>query len=116
MLWPAPLPEPSPVLGLPSIAYHCRSTAASGTPVGLHVNESPSSSERAVLKLTSVKSLKYRLPAASTPSSVSPPPGHAGSGLPSLAVAAVTHLKVLPPSSEIQIQAVSEDREPGTLV
>jgi hypothetical protein len=39
-----------------------------------------------------------------------------GSGLPSFGVAAVTHLNVFPPSTECQIQLVSLEREPGTLV
>src|SRR5215831_11578068 len=107
-----------PFVGSPSVAYHWRSTDPSGTAVLLHgggANVTPWSPERAVLKLATVRSLKYRLPAVSTASSVSPPPAQ-GLGLPSLAVAAVTHLKVLPPSSECQIQLVSEDSEPGTLV
>src|SRR5713226_2939965 len=115
MLWPAPVSRPVPVVGFPSTAYHWRSTAVSGTPMLLQRNVAPWSPERAVLKLTSVRSLKYRFPALSTASSVSPPPAH-GFGFPSLAVPAVTHLKVLPPSSECQIQLVSDDREPGTLV
>src|SRR6267378_3082987 len=104
-----------PLVGSPSVAYHWRSTAVSGTPALLQRNDAPWSPERAVLKLASVRSLKYRFPALSTASSVSPPPAH-GFGFPSLAVPAVTHLKVLPLSSECQIQLVFEDREPGTLV
>src|SRR5438874_5716977 len=115
MLWPAPLPRPFPVPGFPSTAYHCRSTAPSGTPALLQTNVAPWSSERAVLKFTSVKSMKQRLPPVSTASSVSPPPAHV-LGFPVLGAAAVTHLKVLPPSVERQIQLVSEEREPGTLV
>src|SRR5947209_20578290 len=109
MLWPAPVPRTSAVVGFPSTAYHWRSTAASGTPALLQRNDAPWSTERAVLKLASVRSLKYRFPALSTASSVSPPPAH-GFGFPSLAVPAVTHLKVLPLSSECQIQLVFEDR------
>src|SRR4029077_15958122 len=104
-----------PLVRSPSVAYHWRSTAASGTPVLLQRNDAPWSPERAVLKLTRVRSLKYKFPALSTASSVSPPPAH-GVGFPTLAVPAVTHLKVLPPSSECQIQLVSEESEPGTLV
>src|SRR5438105_12448618 len=115
MLWPAPVPRPFPVGGLPSTAYHCRSTAVSGTPVLLQMKDVPWSPDRAVLKLARVRSLKYRLPPVSTASSVSPPPAQ-GFGLPSLAVAAVTHLKVFPPSTEFQIQLVSLERDPGTLV
>src|SRR4051812_14371865 len=43
-----------PFVGSPSIAYHWRSTAVSGTPVLLQVNVAPKSSERAVLKFASV--------------------------------------------------------------
>ncbi len=75
----------------------------------------PLSSERAVLKFASVKSLKKRFPPVSTASSVSPPPAQ-GLVLPIFGSEAVTHLKVLPPSLEIQIQLVSEESEPGTLV
>src|SRR5205823_2567199 len=32
-LCPCPVPLPSPVAGLPSTAYHCRSTRVSGTPL-----------------------------------------------------------------------------------
>src|SRR5205807_8555704 len=104
-----------PLVGSPSVEYHWRSTAVSGTPVLLQTKLVPWSPERAVLKLASVRSLKYKFPEVSTASSVSPPPAH-GFGFPSLAVAAVTHLKVLPPSSECQIQLVSEESAPGTLV
>ena len=57
-MWPAPVPVPSQVAGFPSIAYHWRSTAESGTPAALHANESPPSGERAVEKFASVRSLK----------------------------------------------------------
>src|SRR5207249_12236576 len=54
-------------------------------------------------------------PAESTPVSVSPPPKQVVT-FPSRGVAPTTHLKVLPPSRECQIQLVSEESEPGTLV
>src|SRR5213596_2746701 len=104
-----------PLVGSPSNAYHCRSTTASGTPVLLQVKVAPWSSEREVLKFASVRSAKYRCPAESTPVSVSPPPKQVVA-FPSRAVAPTTHLKVLPPSKECQIQLVSEESEPGTLV
>src|SRR5207302_11267264 len=107
------LPPLVRAVGSPSVAYHWRSTAVSGTPVLLQMNVAPWSPERAVLKLASVRSLKYKFPAVSTASSVSPPPAHDGSGFPSLAVAAVTHLNVLPPTSECQIKLVSETRATG---
>src|SRR4051812_37085329 len=47
-----------PAFGSPSIAYHWRSTAVSGTPVLLQVTVLPWSSERLTEKLTSVRSLK----------------------------------------------------------
>src|SRR3954467_2763755 len=94
-----------PPTGSPSIAYHWRSTTASGTPVLLHGQVAPWSSERPVLKLASVRSLKYTRPTWSTASSVSPPPAH-GTALPCLSAAERTHLNVLPPSSECQIQLV----------
>src|SRR5207248_6270720 len=104
-----------PLVGSPSNAYHCRSTTASGTPVLLQVKVAPWSSEREVLKFASVRSAKYRCPAESTPVSVSPPPKQVVA-FPSRAVAPTTHLKVLPPSKECQIQLVSEESDPGTLV
>src|SRR6478735_8398989 len=104
-----------PFVGSPSIEYHCRSTAVSGTPVLLQVKVAPKSSERAVLKFASVRSLKYRCPTESTPSSVSPPPLHVVT-FPSKAVAPTTHLKVLPPSRECQIQLVFAEAVPGALV
>src|SRR5204863_4188175 len=104
-----------PLVGSPSNVYHCRSTTASGTPVLLHVNVAPWSSERDVLKFASVRSAKYRCPAESTPVSVSPPPKQVVA-FPSSGIASTTHLKVLPPSRECQIQLVSEESEPGALV
>src|SRR5258708_1278385 len=104
-----------PFVGSPSIAYHCRSTTASGTPVLLQVNVAPWSSERAVLKVASVRSAKYKCPLLSTPSSVSPPPAHAAA-LPVKGVALGIHLNVLPASSDRQIQLVSELNAPGALV
>src|SRR5712692_2139489 len=104
-----------PFVGSPSVAYHWRSTAVSGTPVLLQTKVAPWSSERAVLKLARVRSLKYRCPALSTPSSVSPPPAHAV-GLPVSGAAERTHLKVFPPSRDCQIQLVFDESEPGTLV
>src|SRR5712692_4469584 len=92
-----------PAVGSPSSAYHCRSTPASGTPVLLHVNVLPRSSERAVLKLARLRSLKYRRPEPSTASSVSPPPTH-GVTFPFSGAEDGTHLNVLPPSSDRQIQ------------
>src|SRR2546425_10594317 len=103
MLWPAPLPRPVAVVGFPSTAYHWRSTAVSGTPVLLQTNVAPWSSERAVLKFASVRSLKYRCPALSTPSSVSPPPAHGG-GLPGSGAAERTHLNGFPPARDRQNQ------------
>src|SRR4029079_19028476 len=50
-----------------------------------------------------------------TPVSVSPPPKQVVA-FPSKGMASTTHLKVLPPSSECQIQLVSEESEPGALV
>src|SRR5438034_11077944 len=106
-----------PAVGSPSVAYHCRSTTVSGTPALLHAkNVSPWLSERAVLKLARVRSAKKRCPPLSTASSVSPPPAHDGLTLPSVAVAAGIHLKVLPPSWVRQIQLVFDESEPGTLV
>src|SRR5205823_1336877 len=104
-----------PFSGSPSIAYHCRSTTASGTPVLLQVNVAPKSSDRAVLKFGSVRSLKYNRPIGSTAISLSPPPWHVVT-LPSSGAAPTTHLKVRPPSSECQTQLVSAEREPGALV
>src|SRR5256885_266973 len=104
-----------PFNGSPSIAYHCRSTAVSGTPVLLQVNVTPKSSERAVLKFASVRSLKYKRPSGSTAISLSPPPKHVVT-LPTSGAAPTTHLKVLPPSSECQTQLVSADKLPGALV
>src|SRR2546430_14882962 len=104
-----------PLVGSPSNAYHWRSTTASGTPVLLQVTVAPWSSEREVLKFASVRSAKQRCPAESTPVSVSPPPAQVVY-FPSRAVAATTHLKVLPPSRGGQTQLVSDESEPGTLV
>src|SRR5438477_9253991 len=104
-----------PFNGSPSIAYHCRSTAVSGTPVLLQVNVAPPSSERAVLKFASVRSLKYKRPNGSTAISLSPPPWHVVT-LPSRGAAPTTHLNVLPPSRECQTQLVSAESVPGALV
>src|SRR5437870_7115847 len=49
---------PPPFTGSPSVAYHWRSTAVSGTPVLLQGNVTPPSSERPTLKFASVRSLK----------------------------------------------------------
>jgi len=67
------------------------------------------------LKFASERSLKYRRPAGSTASSVSPPPGQAEI-FPFSGAAAGTHLKVFPPSSERQIQLVSDPPESGELM
>ena len=68
-----------------------------------------------MLKFARVRSLKYRWPAESTASSVSPPPAQ-GEPFPVSGVLLGTNLNVLPRSSERQIQLVSEDSAPGTLV
>jgi hypothetical protein len=80
----------------------------------LQAQVAPPSSERAVLKFASVRSLKYTLPVLSTASSVSPPPAHA-TALPVCGAELGTHLNVCPPSSERQIQLVSDESAPGTL-
>src|SRR5919197_6250298 len=113
MLLPSCVPSFS--VGSPWTAYHCRSTIVFGTPAQLAVKWAPPSSDRAVAKLARDRSAKYRWPAESTASSVSPPCVHVG-GAPSVGAAAGTHLNVFPASFDRQMKLVPVPRPSGTLV